>query len=143
MNVPMESDRVDTATMLFVLIAVAIATVFNYYLNRAPGSCPDDFRIGPEELRLTCDCYLNTVVVGAIVVAAIALSSRAFDSLTQLVIVGGLAFLTVTAAGFIGRTRRYREWDELQWMLDRVLPGHHGSTRPDDDRPRMFFDDDD
>ena len=34
---------------VILVIGTILAIVFNYYLNTAPGSDPEDFIIGPEE----------------------------------------------------------------------------------------------
>lgn len=105
-----------------VAAAVAMASLFNYYLNLAPGSDPEDFRLGPQELGITCDCFLNTLILGGIVVVSLAAASGAFDTRTELHLAGGISFALVTLAGIAGRRRRHREWRETHNAIRRSVP---------------------
>ena len=107
---------------LVVASAVLAASLFNYLLNRAPGSDPEDFLLGPQELGMSCDCFLNTLIVGAIVVAAMAAGAGAFSTRNELYVAGTLAFVIVTAAGILGRRRRHKEWEETHKAIRRAVP---------------------
>jgi hypothetical protein len=107
---------------LIVTAAVAVTSLFNYFLNRAPGSDPEDFLLGPQELGMSCDCFLNTLVVGSVVVVAIAAGAGAFATRNELFIAGALAFVIVTLAGILGRRRRHKEWDETHKAIRRAVP---------------------
>ncbi len=111
----------DPFIILVIVVGIMIASYFNYLLNRAPGSDPDDFQVGPSELNITCDCYLNTLIIGGIVVIAIAASSSYFDGRLELYTVGILAFTIITVAGILGRRQRYAEWRELHKVFKRVV----------------------
>lgn len=112
----------NSVVFLLVIIAVLIASAFNYLLNRAPGSVPEDYTIGPPELEVRCDCCLSPLIIGGILVIALAIMSTSFDSRIELYIVGLVAFLIVTAAGIYGRRKRRRDWQELDAVLERVVP---------------------
>ncbi len=131
----------DPVLLLVLGIGISFAMLFNYYLNRAPGSDPEDFQLGPQELGITCDCYLNVVVISGITVLAIALSSNMFDSSLEMAITGVIAFILVTAAGFIGRRRRYHEWNDLHHLFDRVMPESRIRGLPSDSIGYTFDDD--
>ncbi|MHA1936367.1 MAG: hypothetical protein ACW97A_13920 [Candidatus Thorarchaeota archaeon] len=111
----------DLLFAIVLTIGVLLAAVFNYILNLAPGSDPEDFQVGPSQLGITCDCYLNTLILGGIVVLALSLSSAAFTSRIELYIVGIVAFILVTAAGIYGRRKRYKEWKEMDYVLKRAV----------------------
>lgn len=104
------------------MIAVLLAAAFNYYLNLAPGSDPEDFQVGPPQLGITCDCPLNILIIGGIIALALSSVSGFFDSRTELVIVGIASFSIITIAGYIGRRRRHREWKELHKAIERSVP---------------------
>jgi len=104
------------------VIAVLLAAAFNYYLNLAPGSDPEDFQVGPPQLGITCDCPLNILIIGGIIALALSSVSGFFDSRTELVIVGIASFSIITIAGYIGRRRRHREWKELHKAIERSVP---------------------
>ncbi len=111
----------DPVAIALVVVGTALAAVFNYYLNRAPGTEPDDFRIGPPELSLTCDCYLNTVVVGLVFAVFVVLLAPSIGPFVEAVSTALLCLLVITVAGVVGRRRRYREWRHLAELLDRVV----------------------
>jgi hypothetical protein len=104
-----------------MMAGITILAIFNYYLNLAPGSDPDDFIIGPPQLNLTCDCYLNTLILGGILVIAFSAASSFFASRIELYLFGGIAFAIVTLAGIIGRRKRYAEWKEDQKVIRRAI----------------------
>jgi len=133
---------VDLLLLLTVVFGIAVATLFNYYLNLAPGSEPKDFQVGPNELGITCDCYLNMLILSGIVVLALSLTSYMFDSPTEVIILGAVGFILVTLAGYFGRRKRYRGWEEMEDMLDRVIPKSR-IRRPVDDPVDLYFEDDD
>ncbi|NHJ14839.1 MAG: hypothetical protein EAX95_14255 [Candidatus Thorarchaeota archaeon] len=112
----------DPIVFLLVIVAVLVASAFNYFLNRAPGSVPEDYTIGPAEFEIRCDCCLNPLIVGGILVIALAIMSASFDSRTELYIVGFTAFIIVTIAGIYGRRQRHKDWEELDAVLERVVP---------------------
>ncbi len=104
------------------MVVILLSAVFNYYLNLAPGSDPEDFQVGPPQMNLTCDCSLNVLIIGGIVVLALSAASGIFDSRLELYIVGIVAFSVITVAGFIGRRRRHQEWKELHRAIARAVP---------------------
>ncbi|MGY5856279.1 MAG: hypothetical protein RTS72_06740 [Candidatus Thorarchaeota archaeon] len=112
----------DLLTWVILVVVVLLASAFNYYLNLAPGADPEDFQVGPPQLGLTCDCSLNILIIGGIVVLALSAVSGLFDSRLELYIVGIVAFSLITIAGFIGRRRRHREWKELRRIIERAVP---------------------
>ena len=112
----------DILTWTVVVVVVLLASVFNYYLNLAPGSDPEDFQVGPPQLGITCDCSINILIIGGIVVLALSAASGAFDTRLELYIVGIAAFSLITVAGFIGRRRRHKEWRELRKAIERSVP---------------------
>ena len=124
---------VDPLIGFIIAIGVLIATAFNYILNRAPGSDPEDFQVGPPQLGLSCDCILNTLIIGSILVLALSASSYVFEARTELYTVGFIAFVIITAAGIYGRTIRHREWRELGEILERSVP-----KPPDHPYPESF-----
>ena len=124
---------VDLLIGLIILVGVLFATLFNYILNRAPGSDPEDFQVGPPQLGIRCDCFLNTLIIGSILVLALSASSYVFETRSELHIVGIIAFAIITAAGIYGRTIRHREWRELGDILKRAVP-----KPPDRPYPESF-----
>ncbi len=129
----------DILTGVLLAIGVPIVALFNYYLNKAPGSEPEDFRVGPAELGITCDCYLNTIILSAIAVIAVIANSNAFSSITELVAVGTVSFAIITLAGIIGRRHRYRDWHLMNRVLIRSVPSFSGGRPSSVD---ISFDDD-
>jgi hypothetical protein len=113
---------VDLLVQLLLVVGVAVAAVFNYFLNLAPGSEPQDFEVLHVGSGVRCDCFLNTLILGGIVALAMALSSSAFSSRTELYAYGFLSFALITLAGIMGRLRRHREWRDMDGVLERVLP---------------------
>jgi hypothetical protein len=128
------------ATLIVVVSALAL---FNYYLNLAPGSDPEDFNIGPPELNITCDCYLNTLILGGVLVIALGAGSGIFESRTELYASGIIAFTVVTLAGIIGRRRRYKEWKEFDKIVRRAIPKKHLLTQNRTPIDIIFDDDED
>ena len=116
-----------------IVVGVLIATLFNYILNRAPDSDPEDFQVGPPQLGIRCDCFLNTLIIGSILILALSASSYVFETRTELHIVGFIAFVIITAAGIYGRIIRHREWRELGEILERAVP-----KPPDRPYPESF-----
>lgn len=108
--------------MLWIIAFVAVGSFFNYFLNRAPGSDPDDFRIGPLNSEISCDCFLNTLIIGAITAVMIILSASLFDSTTELLYTGVVGFLVVWMAGILGRMKRHAEWKEFDEVVRRAVP---------------------
>ncbi|MGY5872473.1 MAG: hypothetical protein RTV72_09525 [Candidatus Thorarchaeota archaeon] len=132
----------DLVTLVIVIAGIFVLSLFNYYLNLAPGSDPDDFTLGPPQLNLTCDCYLNTLILGGILIVAFSAASSAFSSRYELYLVAGLAFAMVTIAGIIGRRKRHAEWKEDEKVIRRAIRKSGlkaGSRSPVD----IIFDDDD
>ena len=123
----------DPLIGFIIIMGVLIATAFNYILNRAPGSDPEDFQMGPPQLGIRCDCFLNTLIIGSILVLALSASSYVFETRTELHIAGFIAFVIITAAGIYGRTIRHREWKELGEILERAVP-----KPPDRPYPESF-----
>jgi hypothetical protein len=123
----------DPLIGFIIVVGILIAAAFNYILNRAPGSDPEDFQVGPPQLGIRCDCFLNTLIIGSILVLALSASSYVFDTRTELHIVGFIAFTIITAAGIYGRTIRHREWRELGDILERAVP-----KPPDYSYPESF-----
>ncbi|MFX1602171.1 MAG: hypothetical protein ACFFCK_01715 [Promethearchaeota archaeon] len=130
--------------IVFFLIAVGVVVVscFNYILNRAPGSDPDDFLIGPEGMQMQCDCFLNTMIIGGIFVVAVAIASSNFASRTELYLIGLTAYVIITAAGIYGRRQRYNDWKELDGVLHRAVPKAPPRTF-DNDKLDIFFEGED
>ncbi|MHA1850941.1 MAG: hypothetical protein ACTSW8_06745, partial [Candidatus Thorarchaeota archaeon] len=122
---------------------VLVVALFNYYLNLAPGSDPDDFTLGPPQLNLTCDCYLNTLILGGIMVVAFSAGSSLFDSRLELYLIGGIAFAAVTIAGIIGRRKRYAEWKEDDKVIRRAIQKTQFGRRVRDGAVDITFDDED
>ncbi|MCK4567156.1 MAG: hypothetical protein KAU48_07595 [Candidatus Thorarchaeota archaeon] len=121
----------DLVTWAIVIAGIFVLVIFNYFLNLAPGSDPEDFALGPPQLNITCDCYLNTLFLGAILVVAFSAGSSIFSSRLELYFVGGLAFAVVTIAGIIGRRKRHNEWREDEQVIRRAVytPGQMTSKR--------------
>ena len=135
------SEILNIVLIVTVVSGILVAAIINYYLNLAPGSNPNDFQVGPDELGITCDCYLNMLIISSIVVIALALSSYMFDSAIEVVVLAIVGFVVVTLAGYYGRRKRYHHWEDMEDMLDRVIP--RGRIRhPIDDTIDLFFDDD-
>jgi hypothetical protein len=130
--------------LVWVLLAAAITVVsiFNYFLNLAPGSDPEDFRVGPRELGATCDCFLNTLILGSIMVVSLAAASGAFPTRNELIVAGALSFGVVTLAGILGRVKRHREWKETRKAIQRAVPVSFGDPY-DGSSVRLIFDDED
>jgi hypothetical protein len=118
----MEGKELDILTWTVLVVVVLLASVFNYFLNLASGSDPEDFQVGPPQLSITCDCSLNILIIGGIVVLALSAVSGVFESRLELYIVGIAAFSMITLAGFIGRRRRHREWSEVLRAIERAVP---------------------
>lgn len=123
----------DLLVGFVIVVGVLIAALFNYILNRAHGSDPEDFQVGPPQLGIRCDCFLNTLIIGSILVLALSASSFIFETRTELYIVGFIAFVTITASGMYGRIIRHREWRELGEILERAVP-----KPPDRPYPESF-----
>ncbi|MFX1272064.1 MAG: hypothetical protein ACFFAX_10275, partial [Promethearchaeota archaeon] len=119
----------DPVVALGILGGVLLASWFNYILNRAPGSDPDDFLVGPPALEIQCDCFLNTMIVGGIAVLAMALMSSFFASRIELYIVGILSYIVITLAGVYGRKKRHEDWMELDGILKKSFPESRNPTR--------------
>ena len=105
-----------------LVVAVLMTSAFNYYLNRASGADPEDFQVGPPQLGITCDCSLNVLIIGGIMVLALSSISDLFATRLELYAVGIITFGVLTAAGLIGRSRRHKEWEELRKTIERVVP---------------------
>ncbi len=114
--------QLDPILLFGLIVGVTLAAAFNYLLNRAPGSVPEDYTIGPPNMEIRCDCCLNPLIVGGIFVIALAIMSSSFESRTELYLVGLISFIIVTIAGILGRRRRYEDWKELGDILERVVP---------------------
>ena len=126
---------------LILVAIIGVLAYFNYYLNLAPGTDPEDFRVGPQQLDITCDCYLNTLILGGILVLGLSAVSSVFTSRWELYVVGGIAFTVITLAGIVGRRRRYREWQEMHKVFQRAMP--RSQLMKDYRSPvDIFFDDD-
>jgi hypothetical protein len=127
----------DPIVALGIVGGVLFASWFNYILNRAPGSDPDDFLIGPKALEIRCDCFINTMIVGGIVVLAMALMSSAFATRMEMYLVGLVAYFIITLAGAYGRKKRHEDWRELNGILKRSVPQSRNLIRRD--RLDMLF----
>jgi hypothetical protein len=112
----------DPVILLVIIIVIVVASTFNFVLNRAPGSDPEDFRVGPPELGITCDCFLIPLIVSGIVVIGMSISAGVFASRMELYLSALIAFFTITYAGFLGRRARYRDWREITEVLERAIP---------------------
>jgi hypothetical protein len=119
----------DPILLLGLIIGVTLAAAFNYILNRAPGSVPEDYAIGPPGMEVRCDCCLNPLIVGGILVIALAIMSSSFESRTELYVVGLISFIIVSVAGILGRRRRYADWKDLGDVLERVVPSKESYYR--------------
>ena len=115
----------DVVTWALLIGTIAAIAYFNFYLNLASGADPEDFRIGPPQLNMTCDCYLNTIILGGILVLGLSTISSIFSSRIELFITGGIAFVIVTLAGILGRKKRYEKWNELNEVIQRAVPRAH------------------
>jgi hypothetical protein len=120
---------VDLLTWVVIIIGTLLAAAFNYVLNLAPGSDPEDFRVGPQEMNITCDCPINILIIGGIVVLALSAVTGVFSTREELYLVGGITFTVITIAGLIGRRRRHREWKELRRAIRRAVPGSYADYR--------------
>ncbi len=131
----------DLLTWVVIIIGTLLAAAFNYILNLAPGSDPEDFRVGPKEMNITCDCPINILIIGGIMVLALSAVTGVFSTREELYLVGGITFAVITIAGLIGRRRRHREWKELRRAIRRAVPGSYADYRsaPMD----IVFDEDD
>ncbi|MHA2118290.1 MAG: hypothetical protein ACW98J_05165 [Candidatus Thorarchaeota archaeon] len=127
----------DPIIALGIVGGVLFASWFNYILNRAPGSDPDDFLIGPKALEIRCDCFINTMIVGGIVVLAMAIMPSAFVTRIEMYIVGIVAYIIITLAGAYGRKKRHEDWRELNGILKRSVPQSRNPVRRD--RLDMLF----
>ncbi|MFW9788687.1 MAG: hypothetical protein ACFFE1_13490 [Candidatus Thorarchaeota archaeon] len=112
----------DVLTWLVLLVVILLVAVFNYYMNLAPGTDPEDFQVGPPQLGITCDCSLTVLIIGGIVVLALSAVSGIFETRLELYLVGLFAFSLITIAGFIGRRKRHQEWRELRKAIQRAVP---------------------
>jgi len=119
----------EPLTFLAVAIGVTGLSIFNYYLNLAPGSEPEDFNVA-SEIPIRCDCFLSTIILGGIAALCVAISSFAFTR-EELYAVGIAAFAIVTAAGIVGRRRRHMMWDEMHGVFRRAV--RFERARPNDD----------
>ncbi len=132
----------EILTWAILIGVIGVISYFNYYLNLAPRTDPEDFRVGPPQLNMTCDCYLNTLILGGILIMALSAASSAFSSRLELYVTGGISFIVVTLAGILGRRKRYREWRELHQVFQRAIPKSNlmqGYRSPVD----ILFDDED
>lgn len=114
--------KLNLLAWAILVVAVLLSSAFNYLLNRAPGADPEDFRVGPPQLGITCDCSLNVLVIGAIMVLALSSVSDLFITRLELYSVGIISFAAITAAGLIGRRRRHKDWEELRRTIERAVP---------------------
>ena len=134
--------EVDPLVLIIIIAGIFILAVFNYYLNLAPGSDPEDFAIGAPQLNFTCDCYLNTLILGGIMVIAFSAASAVFSSRLELYFFGGISFAVVTLAGIIGRRKRHAEWREDEQVIRRAIQKtEFGRVR--DGAVDILFDDED
>ncbi|MFW9767598.1 MAG: hypothetical protein ACFFF9_16025 [Candidatus Thorarchaeota archaeon] len=119
----------DLLTWVLVIIGTLLAAGFNYILNLAPGSDPEDFQVGPRELNITCDCQINILIIGGIMILALSAISGVFSTREELYLVGGVSFAVITIAGYIGRRKRHKEWKELQKAIRRSVPSSYVEYR--------------
>ena len=119
----------DLGIGIVLIVGTLVAAIFNYYLNKAPGSDPEDFQVGPREMNITCDCQINILIIGGIMILALSAVSGAFSTREELYLVGGVSFAVITIAGYIGRRRRHREWKELHKAIHRAVPGSYADYR--------------
>ncbi|RDE10800.1 MAG: hypothetical protein C4K47_10880 [Candidatus Thorarchaeota archaeon] len=132
----------DPVALVIVLTGISLAGLFNYILNRAAGAEPEDFEIGPNGMGIRCDCFMNVIIIAAIAVLAMALSSAAFSSRLELYVTATLAFVAIALSGLLGRRRRYNEWREMEDILERVVPGDY-LDMTEEDMVDVRSDDDD
>jgi hypothetical protein len=118
----MDGRNLDLLTWIVLVVAVLLTSAFNYYLNLAPGADPEDFQVGPPQLGITCDCSLNVLIIGGIMVIALGAISGLFSTRVELYIIGLISFSLITISGFIGRHRRHKEWRELRKSIERAVP---------------------
>jgi hypothetical protein len=121
--------KLELLTLMILIVATSALVAFNYYLNLAPGTDPEDFAVGPPQLNLSCDCFLNTLILGGILVIALSAGSGMFENRMELYASGIIAFSAVTIAGIIGRRKRYREWKEFDKVIKRAIPKTHLMTQ--------------
>jgi hypothetical protein len=136
-------DELDPLTFAIILTGILFLAFFNYYLNLAPGSDPDDFSVGPPQLNITCDCSINTLILGGILVIAFSAASSLFATRLELYLFGGLGFAVVTIAGLIGRRKRHAEWKEDEKVIRRAIQKTHFGTIRDGSVDILFDEDDD
>jgi hypothetical protein len=77
------------------------------------------------------------MIVGGIVVLALAIMSSAFASRTEMCLVGIVAYIIITLAGAYGRKKRHEEWRDLNGILNRSVPQSRNPARRD--RLDMLF----
>ena len=123
----MDGKRLDLIIWALLIVGTLLAAAFNYILNHASGADPEDFQIGPSEMNITCDCPINVLIIGGIMILALSAVSGVFSSRIELYIVGGVSFAVITIAGFIGRRKRHREWKELRKAIRRSVPSQQYS----------------
>lgn len=133
----------DPLLIVIVMVGVCLLALFNYYLNLAPGSDPDDFAIGPPELNLTCDCALNTLILGGILVIALSAASSMFSTRYELYFIGIVSFIVVSVAGIFGRRRRFAEWREDEKVIRRAIQKSPFGNQSRDYVDVIFDDDND
>jgi hypothetical protein len=138
-----KGEDLDIVTLTILIVATIVLTIFNYYLNFAPGADPEDFSIGPPQLNMTCDCFLNTLILGGILVIALSAGSGIFESRQELYASGIIAFSVITIAGIIGRRKRYREWKEFDKVIRRAIPKTHLMTQHGNPIDILFDDESD
>ncbi|TFG11723.1 hypothetical protein EU537_11555 [Candidatus Thorarchaeota archaeon] len=129
--------------VVIIALGVLAAAIFNYYLNWAPGADPDDFRVGPPQSGVTCDCFVNTLILGTVVVAGLMVVSSIFDDRLHLYFSGLVSFIAVTTAGILGRRKRYKEWRELEGLFKRVIPTRNRFPKSSTDSLFREFEEDD
>lgn len=129
--------------IVIVMVSVCILALFNYYLNLAPGSDPDDFAVGPPELNLSCDCSLITLIIGGIFVIALSAASSMFSSRYELYFTGVISFIIVTVAGIFGRRKRHTDWREDEKVIRRAIQKSPFGNQSRDYIDVIFDDDDD
>ncbi|TFH08001.1 MAG: hypothetical protein E4H14_07315 [Candidatus Thorarchaeota archaeon] len=132
----------DPVSLVIITAGILVITIFNYYLNLSPGSDPEDFAIGQPQLNINCDCYLNTLILGGIMIIAFSAASTLFSSRLELYVFGGIAFAVVTIAGIIGRRKRHAEWREDEQVIRRAIQKTQ-FERVRDGTVDILFDDED
>ncbi len=129
--------------LVILAIGTTIGTIFNYFLNRAPGSEPEDYQIGPPAFNISCDCAFIPLIISGIAVLIIATSPRVFANRNEMYITGLVVFFIITMAGFIGRRRRHQEWKELQDIFERAVVMPHIQMELEEFDDMLHRDDDD